>query len=336
MNTPVYRHVFRPATLADLPALADLDASHTRRATGRAQRTEGEIAIEWRAPTFDPARDSQIAQTSSGAVVGWAEVYDSAPHVRLASRLRLDPDKAEENVAAALVSWCIERAQRSVKQAPDSARVCLTQSAYAADRTALGRLERAGFSYARSFLRMRAEFEEAPQAPTWPNGVSIRSFIRGQDDVPAVEAMREAFRDHWGYVDCPLAEDVEEWRQWIYEDEEFDTDLWFLAEVDQEIVGFCQCYPFSGEDRTTGLIDELGVRRDWRRRGLATALLRHAFRAFWARGNRAVELGVDSDSLTGATRVYERAGMTNIWENRMYELELRPGIEKGTTDVREE
>jgi len=39
------------------------------------------------------------------------------------------------------------------------------------------------------------------------------------------------------------------------------------------------------------------------------ALLRHAFGAFYARGYRGAGLGVDAESLTGATRLYERAGM---------------------------
>ena len=336
MTDPANRYPLRAATIQDLPALAALDAAHTRRATGSAQRTRGEIAIEWKAPAFDLAQDSRVAVSSDGTIVGWGEVIDGSPHVRMASRLRLDPATPDESAASALVSWCIERARRNLEIAPPQSRVCLTQGAYATDQQAITRLEAAGFTYARSFLRMRTDLDEMPCAPIWPDDVSIRTFVKGQDDLAAVEAYREIFRDHWGYIESPLNEDLGEWRQWIYEDEEFDTDLWFLAIAGGEIIGFCQCYPFVGEDRTTGLIDDLGVRRDWRRRGLATAFLRHAFRAFRRRGVRAVELGVDSDSLTGATRVYERVGMTAIWEHRVYELELRSGMEEATTDVGDE
>jgi len=38
-----------------------------------------------------------------------------------------------------------------------------------------------------------------------------------------------------------------------------------------------------------------------------------------------VGLGVDAGSLTGATRLYERAGMRPIRQFDTYELELRPG-----------
>ncbi len=58
-----------------------------------------------------------------------------------------------------------------------------------------------------------------------------------------------------------------------------------------------------------GWVNLLGVRRPWRRRGVALALLQHSFREFYARDRRKVGLGVDAQSLTGATRLYEKAGM---------------------------
>ena len=38
-------------------------------------------------------------------------------------------------------------------------------------------------------------------------------------------------------------------------------------------------------------------------------MLLHSFGVFWRRGLKAVALGVDSESLTGATRLYESVGM---------------------------
>jgi hypothetical protein len=55
------------------------------------------------------------------------------------------------------------------------------------------------------------------------------------------------------------------------------------------------------------------------------ALLRHAFGAFYRRGQPKVGLGVDADSLTGATRLYERAGMRVSERIARFEKELRPG-----------
>jgi len=56
-------------------------------------------------------------------------------------------------------------------------------------------------------------------------------------------------------------------------------------------------------------------------------LLKHAFAAFYANGSKRAGLGVDADSLTGALRLYEHAGMHVSRQFNQYEKELRPGRE---------
>jgi ribosomal protein S18 acetylase RimI-like enzyme len=65
------------------------------------------------------------------------------------------------------------------------------------------------------------------------------------------------------------------------------------------------------------------VRRPWRQRGLGLALLLHSFNNFYQRGDRAVGLGVDAQSLTGATRLYEKAGMRVTRQHDLYEKIIR-------------
>lgn len=317
----------RAGTPDDIPELAVLDAAYTKSLFGRALQTEGEIRTEWKAPHFDPETDSRLVVALDGRIVAWTEVYDFEPHVTLRSRLRVAFESARPEIAQHLIAWCVERARNSVEKAPPGTRVAFTQSAFEADAMANERLLGAGMTPVRVFLRMQIEMSEPPDEPVWPDGVTVRSFIEGQDDTPAIEALRDVFRDHWGFVETPLEDDLEEWRQWIYEDEDFDTDLWFLAIDAGEIVGFCQCYPVAGDDPRIGLVDELGVRRSHRGRGLATALLLHTFGAFYERGKPIVDLGVDAESLTGATRLYEQVGMRVVRRNNVYELDLRPGVD---------
>ena len=70
-------------------------------------------------------------------------------------------------------------------------------------------------------------------------------------------------------------------------------------------------------------MDELAVRRPWRRRGLGLAPLRHALREFHRRSKPKVGLAVDSDSLAGAPRLYRRAGMHADRLYTVYRKELR-------------
>ena len=71
-----------------------------------------------------------------------------------------------------------------------------------------------------------------------------------------------------------------------------------------------------------GWVQSLSVRRPWRRAGLGRALLLNAFRQFHERGERRIGLGVDAESPTGATRLYERAGMKVAEELAIYRKDL--------------
>lgn len=54
------------------------------------------------------------------------------------------------------------------------------------------------------------------------------------------------------------------------------------------------------------------------------------FGLFYRRGKRKMALYVDAQSLTGASRLYERAGMHVVRQFDQYEKELRAGIEQST------
>ena len=75
------------------------------------------------------------------------------------------------------------------------------------------------------------------------------------------------------------------------------------------------------------------MRRPWRHMGLGMALLLHSFREFYRRGTHKVGLSVDSQNLTGATRLYERAGMHVARQYDTYQKELRPGVELSTQTI---
>ena len=92
----------------------------------------------------------------------------------------------------------------------------------------------------------------------------------------------------------------------------FDPSLWLLAFDGDELAGCSLGYLERGTDTDLGWIGTLGVRAPWRRRGLGEALLRRSFAALHARGKRRIGLGVDAGNVTGALRLYERAGMRPV------------------------
>jgi len=164
----------------------------------------------------------------------------------------------------------------------------------------------------------------SPLQPNPPDNITIRSFVPGEDDEAIVAAYREAFADHYGYLEQPFAVDLTEWRRWMAADD-FDPSLWFLAEEGDEIVGFLTTYAEAPGDPAVGWSDELGVRPSWRRRGIGHALLIHAFSALARKGVRGAVLTVDTENKSGAPALYDRVGMRSIRANRTYIRELRPG-----------
>jgi mycothiol synthase len=137
------------------------------------------------------------------------------------------------------------------------------------------------------------------------------------------------------YLTCAATmDDVEAaWVHWIDHDPEHDPSLWFLALDGKEIAGVSLCRSRIAEDPAVAYVNALGVRRPWRRHGIALALLYQSFGELYRRGRWAVALDVDAQSLTGATRLYEKAGMHVQRQAVTYEKELRPGAELRTHSV---
>ena len=158
-----------------------------------------------------------------------------------------------------------------------------------------------GHELVRFFWRMEIDLVEEPPLPEAPAGMTIRDYRPGGDDA-ALQAMHEeAFAEHWEFTPSPL----DEWLNSRHTRRDYHPALWQVAEENGEIAGAALCF---GEDRFGWVLD-LAVRPASRRAGLGLALLESGFGALWRRGHTRVGLEVDSENETGATRLYERAGM---------------------------
>jgi mycothiol synthase len=325
------RYTLRAAEPDDLETALALFNACSIAWIGRPQMDADALRTEWRSPTLDLAADTQ-AVFDGDQMIGYIEVWDSAPHVKLYFWGRVHPEHWGEGIGTHLVQWAETRAQKSVPQAPEGSRVVLSQDMPGEAKRGHALLASHDYQLVRHWFRMVIEMEKSPPAPKVPEGLHFRTFVRAE--LPAVlRAETDAFQDHWGFVERPFDEELANWAQWIDEDPDFDPSLWFLAMDGDEIAGVCLCHRKVVEDPEMGWINSLGVRRPWRRRGLALALLHHAFGVFYRRGKHRVGLGVDASSLTGATRLYEKAGMHVQRRSVSYEKVLREGRDLSTQDV---
>ena len=175
--------------------------------------------------------------------------------------------------------------------------------AWSTDLVLLGALRGRGFRHVRSSHRMLLDLAEPTADPQWPDHIAVRTFEPG-DEKTFYEVHQETFRDMWE----PIEDTYEEWAHWFLEPSALVPELWFLAHANGDPAGVAICHPHKTRPEY-GWVRVLGVRRPWRRKGLGRALLLHAFLEFRRRGLTAAGLGVDSESETGAHRLYESVGM---------------------------
>jgi mycothiol synthase len=299
----------------EVDAVATMLNAHSRALYGTDDVTADEVRAWFENPGFDPERDIQIAVMADGAIAGYADVGDQADeHTRFWVDLRMHPERGDERIANALLAAMEARARE--RAAPGAVMRGYVPTVDEAERTLF---ESNGYRVIRHSFRMEIDFRVPPEPPAWPDGFSLRTFRPGVDDEPVYEANQASFADHWGY----MRDSYEEWRHWMFR-EPFDPALWFLGEADgrEDIVGVCLCRASEGGDEGLGWVASLGVLPEWRRRGLGLTLLRHAFVVFHERGSDRVGLGVDAENVSGAVRLYERAGMRVVRKAETWEKGL--------------
>jgi mycothiol synthase len=326
----------RPARLADVAAVVEMFNACARDLVGVEKFWVEDQRSEWETPGFDLERDTRLVVAKDGQIVAYYEVWDpDEPHVNIHCWGRVHPEHTGRGIGTYLLDWAEGRAELSVSLAPAEARVVMIGLSLSAHQAARDLFVGAGFKLVRHSLRMVIELEGLPDDPEWPAGIQVRAMVVGQDERNLVQAVRDSFQDHYGYVEHPFEEEYQRWLHMIQTDPEFDPSLWFLAMDGECVAGMSLCRGSSRDDPEMGWVGTLGVVRPYRRRGLGLALLRHSFGEFYRRGLRRAGLGVDAQSLTGATRLYLRAGMQPdpARQYDLFEKELRPGVDISTKSV---
>ena len=311
----------RPATMDDIDVLYGLSHAHDLAQYGEDEYTREDLLNIFSGPNVNLENDTRLAFDQEGQLVG-SLFFEDHKHAKFFITTRIHPSYSDPRLGDYLVELGEEWARERMEQAEPGVRVTMDCWMSTTDAAAIARYERAGFRDVRRHWRMEIELNEEPAAPTWPQGVELRPFVPERDNYAVYQVIETAFEDHWGH----FSRSFEEWEHWTVERPDFRPDLWFIAWEDERVAGGSLCV-IEGQ---WGWVNTLGVSRAWRRKGLGMALLQHSFSEFYRRGLRKAGLGVDSQNLTGATRLYHRAGMHVARETISYEKELRVGVELST------
>ena len=292
----------RPCTAEDVGEVLALASVDEERVTGRPSRmVEGDVRDWWQ--SVDLASDSWLLTSpgSQGAVgVAWME--------RQGEELAIGfPIAARPDALPVLVDLVQRRAE-------ELGLVRLHIATLVPDPPAVEVLTARGYREVRRFFEMAIELAAAPPAVALPEGFTLH--VATPDDGPAFHAtIDEAFQDHWEHHGRPF----DEWWQQRTSDPDFDISWWFTLREGEETVAAIRNIPA----RNGGVyVATLGVRRSWRGRGLAKALLLHTFARAHEAGSPRITLGVDATSPTGATALYRSVGMTTELESAVWEKQL--------------
>lgn len=291
----------RPIASEDYERVAAVLREDEEYLLGRGSRLTVNDLREWLSRT-DLASDSWLYEDNGdAAAVGWT---DREPERDTAFGIGIvHPRWKSRGLGAELLA-------RSEQRGREAGASRMHQVAFGADRAADALLQANGYTEIRRFYDMAIEQTEPPPP------VELRVEAVQEGDLRAFHAtLDEAFHDHWEHHSTPF----EEWWGRHSRNPNLDLSLWFLIRDGNEVAAVTRN---EGNRNGGGYIGALGVRRPWRGKGYAKALLLHSFREFFERGMPRVTLGVDAQNPTGATHLYERVGMHVEMENVVYEKRL--------------
>jgi mycothiol synthase len=285
----------RPATTDDLDAIVGLFLASDASVADEPESMHEYLTWIWDMSYFELARDARLLPGIEGpeAFVQVVRDPDGGPaRLDWAVHPRVDLELA----ASSLFDWGEgQRAARGVAEP-------LRTNVMSDDEAAKAFLERRGYTQVRTSWDMTRDLSPDDRTVAASPGVTVRTFRPGEESL-LHRVADTSFEDHWDHVPWTLESFTESMLATPWE-----PGLTFFAEVDGQVAGELVALRF--EDR--GYIASVGVLGEFRGRGAATAMMRHAFAALAGRGLPRVELSVDAASPTGAVSLYEGLGMRAV------------------------
>ncbi|MGD8192134.1 GNAT family N-acetyltransferase [Brevibacillus ginsengisoli] len=254
--------------------------------------------------------DTWVACSPNHTIIGYA-FLERHIESRMDTCVFVHPEYENNGIGSVLLLKVEERANELAEGSTTDQK--LMNHIPFTNRAARNLVENRGFTCCRLYKRMQIELTEQPAKPSFPAGITVRSFQPDHDEKTIYELYDQTFCDSWGYSKT-------DYSQWIHKQkgEQYDASLWFIVRDDQEPAAFMMC-----RCQEDGLyIELLGVKRAWRKQGIGHSLLLHAFQTAYQRGQNTVFLNVDSESLTNAHSLYERVGMRAVFQSALYQKKL--------------
>jgi mycothiol synthase len=284
----------RSAQPGDEATVATLGIAQDMEDLGEADYSEDEVRAEWSAPGFDPARDAWMVFEGDGEPAAYAAVEGESV------RVFMDPRYKGRGLGSHLAPF-------TEAQARERGASRVMQQVFGTNDAARALLGVQGYENDQHYWRMRIDVQSsAPEAPSWPAGLTALRYQRQRDEIDAHRVIERAFMEGPGNVAQTLAE----WRASWGRPGRVDPDLTtIVAGRDGDLVAVATC---AVTDEGHAYLAQLAVDESVRRQGLGRALLLETFRLARAKEVPAVALDVNAANAR-AKGLYESAGMHEEW-----------------------
>lgn len=314
---------WRPLTQDDAPELFALVAAIEEADALPFRRSLDEVVEMFEGDWKDHARDTLVGLDPGGSMRAYAQATTAPGDVTLVRAFLtggVHPQWRGRGVGRAVVAWLEGRGRQllaqSGKDVPARLAAYLEDAAPAAARV----YAHAGFTPIRYFSEMRRPLLDGVPDAAELDGLTITAWTPELDEAVRL-AHNDTFADHWG----SQPRSPEEWAH----GRSMFAPTWSFVALDRatgEVAGYLlsgryeQDWAVAGYP--SGYTELLGVRRAWRGRGVAVALLTTAMRAYAEDGMHYAELGVDTENPSGAHGLYASLGYEVFQGSSMWTIEL--------------
>lgn len=299
MNDLIVRP-YQPGDVRAVTALTNVIIGH---AGGRSGMTIDDTASFVSGAVRDVAADSRLVFTPGGDLVAAALVgTPPAGGYRMDTAGGVHPAWRGRGLGRRLLAWQLDRARQIHRETAPDVDWSVHFDVWQGDVDTPRLFARFGLTAVRSWYTMAARPRPATTLSP-PEGLVVRPYTPDRE-AEVYAAHMDAFTDHWGFQ----PRGFDEWAARTVRAAGFVPGLSLLGYAGTDLAGYLLSY--QGDDPEALYIGHLGVRRPWRWRGLAAALLVAVLSAAGAEGRQRVTLTVDADNPSGAVGLYERVGFT--------------------------
>ena len=272
--------------------------------------SEGDMREDLTGAGMNAALDVIVVRAPTGAIAGWARAIGATDAEK--PRAYLDggvhPLFQGIGLGRSLFAWSRDRAEELL--APFPGATIQAQTVELEERTQRLYVA-AGMRPIRYYSEMLLRFADRPTSSKLsdaPIPAGYQALAIADVDLEALRVLKNhCFADHWGTSSMTPVE----WSEYLAAESARPALGEVIADADGELVAYQLTGAFPQDADTVGhvlWVNNLGVHREHRNRGLARLLLeRHLIRA-QADGYEGSMLGVDAASLTGANKLYESVG----------------------------